>query len=102
MKFKYLKNLTFFVFFFFVIGIFYKVDANAQIVNKNYDRSFTVNEDYLEVVETKKTEIASYGYAVPYGSNEAFAIFFPVESDPKAGENSKNSRFNKDYKRGRY
>ncbi|MDQ6986124.1 MAG: hypothetical protein Q9M76_07615, partial [Candidatus Dojkabacteria bacterium] len=86
MKFKYLKNLTFFVFFFFVIGIFYKVDANAQIVNKNYDRSFTVNEDYLEVVETKKTEIASYGYAVPYGSNEAFAIFFPVESDPKAGE----------------
>jgi transglutaminase-like putative cysteine protease len=60
--------------------------ASAAIVNKEHNRIFTVAEDYLEVEETKITNVTQFGFQISSGSTEAFTIFSPIEGDPEYDE----------------
>lgn len=72
---------------FVLVGVLLKTEiTKAQVIEKVYDREFTVEEEFVSVRETKTTNVNSSGFFIEEGAQEAFTIFFPLESDPNAKE----------------
>src|SRR5688572_29175372 len=62
--------------------ILFKEQTSAQILEKTHRRTFTLQDEFVHVEESKETAITTFGYQVPFGSYEAFTIFYPIEDDP--------------------
>lgn len=65
--------------------------VDAQILNKNYDRSYIVENEFVSISEKKLFNISSFGYFISQGSTESFTIFFPIKNDPLEKEKRKKT-----------
>jgi len=64
----------------FVIGGIIAVQkTHAAIVETVHNRQFIVQDEFVEVKESKGTSITQDGYQIPTGEFETFTIFSPVE-----------------------
>lgn len=71
---------------FVCVGIIIRQETSAQILEKTHRRTFTLQDEFVHVEESKETNITTLGYQIPFGSYEAFTIFYPIEDDPEAQE----------------
>lgn len=55
---------------------------SAQILNKDYNRTFTTTQEFVQISETKNFTISNPNYFIAQGSTESFTIFFPIQNDP--------------------
>ncbi|MCA9386440.1 transglutaminase domain-containing protein [Candidatus Dojkabacteria bacterium] len=86
MQFKKIIKTIFGFSIFLLFGVASLGRVNAAIAEKIHNRTFTLQDDYILVNESKKVTVTQYGYQVPQGSLEGFTIFNPVEGDPEAEE----------------
>jgi hypothetical protein len=57
--------------------------VQAQIINKDYRRTYTVSDNYIQVNESKTIRISQNGWYIPAGAEEVFTLFNPVKNDPE-------------------
>lgn len=63
--------------------------VSAYITQRDYQRIYIVQDDYLQVNEKKTLTITQDSWYIPAGSEESFIIFNPIEGDPKLEEKKK-------------
>ncbi|MCA9381336.1 hypothetical protein KC678_03660, partial [Candidatus Dojkabacteria bacterium] len=86
MQFKKILTILFSISILFLFGFASLGKTNAAIAEKIHTRTFTLEDDYILVNESKKVTVTQYGYQVPQNSYEGFTIFNPVEGDPESEE----------------
>jgi len=69
-----------------VILTLFAVRANAAVVEKQYDRTYTAQDTSVQVSETKTIKITEPSMYIPAGSEETFIIFNPIDGDPAQSE----------------
>lgn len=63
-----------------------KSTAHAAIIEKQYERTYEVKNEFVSVNETKKINITDPNWLIPAGSKEYFTVFYPAEEDPLAAD----------------
>lgn len=78
-----MKKILLIIGIFFSVSILWNVEVNAQvIINKEYSREYSVNDDSISVQESKKIRITQSNWYINQGAEEVFTIFNPVKNDP--------------------
>lgn len=65
--------------------------VHAQIIEKNYDRTFEVREDRIEITESKRIAVTQDNFFIQAGAEESFTIFNPIQNDPAAAEKAQQT-----------
>ena len=58
-------------------------NVHAAILQTHIDRSYTVFDDYMEVVEVKTTAVTRPGFKIPAGQEEVFILQNFIKTDPE-------------------
>lgn len=88
MKSKRIKNSIYLLFISLILLFAFPISASAQILDKDFNRNYTVTDEFVSISETKSFSITNPSYFISEGSFESFTIFFPIKNDPEA-ENKK-------------
>lgn len=83
---KIASTLIFFGIFSFTTAPLITLRVDAAIVNKTHDRTFTIQEDYVHVKETKTSRVTQSGFQITAGSKDGFTVFSPLDGDPDFAE----------------
>lgn len=83
---KHMKKLIIFITILFGFSLFFFTYVSAQIINKEYTRTYNVRDDYVEVAESKKIQITQPNWFISAGAEEVFTLFNPVKNDPDHDE----------------
>lgn len=70
-----------------IIGFFSVVftqSISAKIIEKDYNRIYTVKDNQVEITETKAISVTQNNFFIQSGAEENFTIFNPVRNDPDA------------------
>lgn len=60
-----------------------RIDIHAAIIEKKYDRVYELNDEYVQVTETKEINITQSSYYIATGTTDGFTIFNPIGTDPE-------------------
>lgn len=83
---KRMRKLIIFTTILLGLGLFCFTYLSAQIVDKEYTRTYLVKDDYIEVSESKTIKVNQPTWFIEQGGEEVFTIFNPVQNDPKREE----------------
>lgn len=83
---KRMRKLIIFTTILLGLGLFCFTYLSAQIVDKEYTRTYLVQDDYIEVSESKTIKVNQPTWFIEQGGEEVFTIFNPVQNDPKREE----------------
>jgi len=65
------------------LSICFTNSTHAQIVDKEYSRTYTIQDDHIQVQESKRIRITESGWFIAAGAEEVFTLFNPVKNDPE-------------------
>src|SRR5260221_5126070 len=72
---------------FIALGFLLKPSTiHAYVIEKQYDRTYELNEDYVQITEKKDIKVIQNNLYIPPGSEEGFTIFNPIQNDPDVKE----------------
>lgn len=60
-----------------------RTSTEAAIVSKQHNRVFTIQDDHVDIKETKTSRVIQEGFQISPGSTDGFTVFSPIEGDPE-------------------
>lgn len=67
-------------------SIIFTQKTEASVIEKTYNRSYMVSDDFVQVNEYKEIKVVEQNWFIPSGSSEVFTIFYPITNDPSSNE----------------
>jgi transglutaminase-like putative cysteine protease len=80
-----MKKIFILLFCFISLGIA-ATSVSAQVLEKETVRNYSVQDNYIDVTETKTIKITQQGWRISTGEQEVFTIFLPNKGDPSYQE----------------
>lgn len=77
--------------FVIALGFIFTPKVSAKIIEKQYDRTYELKDDHLEITETKAISVTENNFFIQSGAEESFTIFNPVQDDPQAQEKAQQT-----------